>query len=188
MQILCDKAGIYSMVITGLGDEGATHAWNIVYCNGAYYNLDTTWDDPIINPVVKNNLRYRYFLIPDSWIHNITHFSINERTLANGTVIKFFTPPACTSTASNYFAVYGKLASTKEEGEKILYSEILRAANSGMRVAEVRLSNEAAFLEMKKNLATYANWAKTADTTYKVTNVGGRTDATMYIIELDLAY
>jgi len=188
MQILCDKAGIYSMVVTGVGDEGATHAWNVVYCNGAYYNLDTTWDDPILDPVIKNNLRYRYFLVPDSWIHNITHFSVNERTLSNGSVIKYFTPPACTATAANYYTIYGKSASNQKDGENLLYNEILRAANAGMRVAEVRLTDKAAYEAMKGNLGTYAKWAKTADTTYKVTQVKGSTDDTMYVIEIDLYY
>ena len=188
MQLLCDKAGIYSMVVIGIGNKGDSHAWNVVYCNGAYYNLDSTWDDPILKTPVANNLRYRYFLIPDAWIHNITHFSINELTLSDGTVIKMFTPPACTNTAANYYTIYGKLYNNQSEAETALYNEMIRTANAGMRVAEIRLSNKETYDAMKANLKTYSKWIKEAQTTNKVTTVGAACDDTLWVIEIDLAY
>ena len=188
MQLLSDKAGIYSMVVIGIGDRGDSHAWNVVYCNGAYYNLDSTWDDPILNPPVATNLRYRYFLSPDSWIHNITHFSINELTLSDGTVIKMFNPPACTSTAANYYTIYGKLYNTQAEAEKALYNEMVYAANNGLRVAEIRVSSKEVYDAMMANLATYANWIKGAQTTHKVTQVKNSKENTFWVIEIDLMY
>ena len=69
MQYLCDLAGIESMVVVGTNDSNDSHAWNVVKVDGDWYNLDTTWDDPILKEVVENNIRHRYFLVPDEWIH-----------------------------------------------------------------------------------------------------------------------
>lgn len=52
---LCKEAGIPVKYITGYA--GAAHAWNIVKKGDYWYNVDTTWDDP-----VGGSLRYTYFL------------------------------------------------------------------------------------------------------------------------------
>jgi hypothetical protein len=101
MQYLCDRAGIESMVITGANSK-AILMHGMLSGDGAWYNLDTTWDDPILNPPDTTNIRYNYMLVPDSWIHNKTHFKVNELDLSSST-IKFFTPPSCTETKENYF-------------------------------------------------------------------------------------
>lgn len=52
--------GLECRIISGLGN-GEAHAWNIVKVDGAWYNIDLTWDDPLTNngePI----LRYNYFL------------------------------------------------------------------------------------------------------------------------------
>lgn len=40
---MCKEAGLSVRVITGDGG-GASHGWNIVRVDGAYYNIDCTWD------------------------------------------------------------------------------------------------------------------------------------------------
>lgn len=47
------EAGISSRVVHGTA-AGDSHAWNIVYFNGIYYNLDSTWD--------AGCTKYSYFL------------------------------------------------------------------------------------------------------------------------------
>ena len=62
--LLCYKAGIQTEMVYGVADNGQTsesHAWNIVRVDGVWYQIDTTWDDPI-----GGNPQYTYFLIPDS--------------------------------------------------------------------------------------------------------------------------
>lgn len=62
--LLCYKAGIQTEMVYGVADNGQTsesHAWNIVRVDGVWYQIDTTWDDPI-----GENPQYTYFLIPDS--------------------------------------------------------------------------------------------------------------------------
>ena len=60
---LFTDAGLESRIVTGLGD-GENHAWNIVKVNGAWYNIDLTWDDPITSSGAQI-IDYDYFLKND---------------------------------------------------------------------------------------------------------------------------
>lgn len=60
---LLNEAGIECKYVTGYAGE--EHAWNIVKLNGAYYNLDATWDadnDTVINHKSTND----WFLMSDN--------------------------------------------------------------------------------------------------------------------------
>ena len=185
MQYLCDKAGIPSMVITGAGEK-ASHAWNVVNVEGEWYNLDSTWDDPILKTPVANNLSHRYFLVKDSEIHNISHFSINEITLSSGTKIKYFDPPTCTADKNNYFVKSGKLFADQASAEAALKEGMKAAADKKERCIEVRLSSDDAYNAMKNNLKSYSSWIKEQNSS--VTSVSAVTDDALRIIQIDLAY
>lgn len=60
---MCTEAGIPCRIITGTG-KGVPHAWNIVKLGDYWYNVDTTWDDPISSDG-KQRLFYNYFLKSD---------------------------------------------------------------------------------------------------------------------------
>jgi transglutaminase/protease-like cytokinesis protein 3 len=139
MQYLCDLAGIESMVIIGKNPAGSTHAWNVVYCDNGYYNLDATWGDPV-NDHDSNYVRYNFFLVPDSWIVN-DHLSRNLYFKSNGSTIKLFDPPSCTKTTYNYFKVNNKEFSTLSEAEQGLYDELDAAIKAGKNVAEIRVTS-----------------------------------------------
>lgn len=68
---LCRQAGIEELLVYGTADDGTgvqTHAWNQVCIDGEWYNVDVTWDDPLMNGQVVtdgSNLIYEYFLVPD---------------------------------------------------------------------------------------------------------------------------
>lgn len=55
----------------GTADDGSvvqSHAWNQVCIDGEWYNVDVTWDDPLMNGEVitdGSNMIYDYFLVPD---------------------------------------------------------------------------------------------------------------------------
>ncbi len=63
---MCKQSGIPARYITGYGitEEGKkeAHAWNIVKLGDYWYNVDTTWDDPIM----LRALYYDYFLKSDA--------------------------------------------------------------------------------------------------------------------------
>lgn len=51
-------AGIPTKIVTGTAG-GETHMWNEVNLNGKWYQLDTTWDDPVGD--APSDLSYTYF-------------------------------------------------------------------------------------------------------------------------------
>lgn len=140
MQYLCDLAGIDSMVIIGTNPENASHAWNVVYCDNGYYNLDATWGDPE-NAHNFNYIRYNWFLVPDEWIKN-DHINVNIFFRSNGSTIKLFDPPACTKSACNYFKAYNKEYSDVDSAVQGMYEEIAAAVKAGRNVAEIRVTSK----------------------------------------------
>jgi transglutaminase/protease-like cytokinesis protein 3 len=60
---LLSDAGIESRIISGTAG-GGSHIWNIVKVDGKWYNLDLTWDDPIMSDG-KQVISYDYFLKND---------------------------------------------------------------------------------------------------------------------------
>ena len=70
--LLCAKAGVQSYIMYGEAgnarDGWDTHAWNVVRINGEWYQVDCTWDDPLVNEMIvtgRDNLTYTYFLLTD---------------------------------------------------------------------------------------------------------------------------
>lgn len=55
-EALLDALGVKVIVVSN-----STHAWNMVWLDGAWYHLDVTWDDPV--PDVPGRVVYTYFLI-----------------------------------------------------------------------------------------------------------------------------
>ena len=52
-------------IATNSSGERENHAWNCIKLDGIWYEVDVTWDDPIIiggNGRISNNIKYRYYL------------------------------------------------------------------------------------------------------------------------------
>lgn len=145
MQYLCDYAGIESMVVVGTNNKDASHAWNVVKVKGAWYNIDTTWGDPICSHGPKY-IRYEFFLVPDAWIREISHYNINKKI--EGTKVTYFAPPSCTKSTYNYFKVYKKEFSDIAAAEKELYAQLDAAVKSGTNVAEIRVTSQELYDKM----------------------------------------
>ena len=184
IQYLCDLAGIESTVVVGTDKNDNSHAWNVVKVDGKWYNLDTTWDDPILSNVVKTNIRYRYFLVPDEWIHNKSHFNVNKKT--TGTQVTYFTPPACTSDDMNYFKVTKQLYSDEASADTALRAKLKECAASNTRAVEIRVTSQAVYDAVTKNLKDYASWIKSENSA--VTSVSSNCDPNTLVIELDLSF
>ena len=184
MQYLCDMAGIESMVIVGSNEANDTHAWNVVKVDGEWYNLDCTWDDPILTEVDKTNVRYRYFLVPDEWIHNKSHFNVNKKI--SGTQLTYFTPPSCTATKMNYFNVTNQLYSDAASADSALKDKMKETASNKMRAAEIRVSDKSIYDSVTANLKDYASWIKGENSAVK--SVASNCDPNTLVIELDLIY
>ena len=131
---LCSKAGIDCFTVSGTNSEGALHAWNIVKLDDMWYNVDCTWDDPILDPVDTDFIRYYYFLAADSDISGVTHFPDNS----------YFTYPICSS-GENYYRREGYYAESGDEGAELLKKAALDALSCGRKDAGVRFSDEKAY-------------------------------------------
>ncbi len=131
MAFLCSEAGIPNYMVTGSDADGATHAWNKVILDGEWYNVDCTWDDPILKRDQKDFVRHDYMLVTDAEIEGITHFT-NE--LYSGV-------PACTATAGNYFTRKGLVYGTAAEAMEAMREQVKTAGLAGKRETEFRLSD-----------------------------------------------
>ncbi len=66
------KLGIESIYVSGEAKSSSgseLHAWNKVKLDGLYYNIDTTWDDPV-SPDGENLLLYDYYLVSDETLRS----------------------------------------------------------------------------------------------------------------------
>lgn len=71
-QYVMNQAGIPTYYVVGTS-EGEDHAWNLVYLNGTYVNVDLTWDD-------TGNSPYRFYNLTDDEMnqsHTRTGLSVN---------------------------------------------------------------------------------------------------------------
>jgi len=80
MQFLLAKAGIESVYVSGTGN-GEGHAWNKVKIDGQWYNVDSTWDDPV--PDRKNEVSYDYFLVTDEQLARNHKWKQEDLPVAN---------------------------------------------------------------------------------------------------------
>lgn len=68
LKYLANQAGIQCEIMQGTATNGEgqteSHAWNCVKLGDSWYEIDATWDDPIIvgNGYKFNSYKYRYFL------------------------------------------------------------------------------------------------------------------------------
>jgi hypothetical protein len=111
MYRLLNAAGVSTKIVTGTAN-GVPHAWNLVSINGAYYQLDSTFDDPISSS--GNLLSYNYFNITDSQISRDHSWNRNNY-------------PTATSTAANYFKVNNLLANNKNDFYSIIYDGLAKS-------------------------------------------------------------
>ncbi len=133
---LCDKAGIPNYVVTGTSESGESHAWNKVLLDGEWYNVDCTWDDPILKRDSPDFVRHDYLLVKDSEIEGITHFP--DSTLFSGL-------PPCEGDELNYFRGKGLMFDSASDGLEAFAEQVKAAGLSGRREAEVRFSGENAY-------------------------------------------
>jgi transglutaminase/protease-like cytokinesis protein 3 len=186
VQYLCDLSGIESMFITGTTDTGLSHAWNIVKVEGNWYNFDTTWSDPVLETANYKNINHMYILVPDKWILNKSHFNQNKVIYSDGSEILYFTPPACTSDAMNWFIqkgeVYSDAASAKAEIER----QLDNAAKNGLRTTEIMCSSKTVYDAVLKDAVAMQNALKAKYSNVRALSI--KSNPNMYVIELDVLY
>ncbi|MGN1304920.1 MAG: transglutaminase domain-containing protein [Oscillospiraceae bacterium] len=188
MQYLFDVAGIESVVIIGKNAEGTTHAWNKVYCENGYYNIDATWGDPI-NDHDKNYIRYNYFLVPDAWIKN-DHLNPNTFFRSNGSTIHLFEEPACTKTSANYYKATNKEFSSYKDAVAGMKAEIDAAIKAGSVAVTVRVTDKSIWDKMNTNdtFRELQNYAKAKSSKVKKISRLTKYGEGCYVVQYDIYY
>lgn len=141
---ICAKAGIKTVNVVGraTASDGHTenHMWNKVYLKKKWYDIDLTWDDPVM-PYVENK-SYKYFL-PGSAEFAKSHKPCN-------TSLTY--PESTSDTSMNYYARKGLVAEDSDEAYDMLVSQIAKAANKGKTTAAIKLSDSSVFRNFKNYL------------------------------------
>ncbi|QXE20180.1 transglutaminase domain-containing protein [Clostridium sp. 001] len=91
MDRLLAAADIECKMVIGQGNDGdgwISHAWNIVKIQGQYYQVDSTWDDPVTNDGSKL-LSHSYFNITDSQIAKNHEWDKSDYPECNSTDYSF---------------------------------------------------------------------------------------------------
>jgi hypothetical protein len=91
MKRLLDEVGIESRVITGevFGASSGPHAWNLVKLSNEYYQLDVTFDDPVVNDGSENVLSHSYFNLTDIEMSKNHTWDITKYPKCNNATFKF---------------------------------------------------------------------------------------------------
>ncbi len=113
-QYLMHQLGIPCTLVFGTGAGGENHGWNMVMCDGDWYQVDVTWGDPVDeNGNPGSSLDYTYFMITD------------EEMYRDHTLDPTLPVPQCTATTYNYYRQSGlQLASW----DSVSYESLLRNA------------------------------------------------------------
>lgn len=133
---ICSKAGIKTVNVVGkaTADDGHTenHMWNRVYLKKQWYDIDLTWDDPVM-PYIENK-SYKYFL-PGSAVFAKSHKPCD-------TSLSY--PKATDDTSMNYYTKKKLVAEDNNSAYSLLASQIAKASKKGNSAATIKLSDSKA--------------------------------------------
>ena len=114
MKWLLEEMNIPCMVMAGTTSADAVgHAWNIVYIDGEYYDLDVT------NDVMSNERDYKYY-----GAYNVSRFWIREKYSQNVSFAGFIELPGSLNMNNSYHHLRGEFVYTGEEFENRLFDQL----------------------------------------------------------------
>ena len=134
-QYLLQQLGIRALYVSGYG-EGEAHAWNIVLADGAWYQIDTTWGDPITDDG-SNQKNFVYFCLTD------------EEMLRNHQPDGSYSYPVCTATAANWYRREGRWM---EQYDEQWLLELMRRDLAESGVVRFRCANEGIYRQAYRSL------------------------------------
>lgn len=108
-KLLLNLVGIECEIVTGLARNNVPHAWNIVKIDGAWYMLDTTYDDPITfdnNGKRIETLSYDYFNVTSNTLMQDHSWETNKWPVAYGTKYNYYIHSKQVINSYNEFKTY----------------------------------------------------------------------------------
>ena len=138
LDYLCEKAGIYSLLISGesTNSSGVTqsHIWNKIQLDGKWYNFDVTWDDPVSN-FGADYIRYDNFALTDE------ELSLSHTVDKN----KFGYYPKAEDKEQNYFRKNGLYITAEDNKEDIITRAFELSLNEGSKTINLRCDDSETF-------------------------------------------
>ncbi len=100
-QYLMSQLGIPCTLALGEDAGGDAHGWNMVLCDGSWYQMDVTWGDPVDSEGEPGtSIQYTYCLITDQELYR-------DHTLSSPIPM-----PICYDTTCNYYVREGRYFET----------------------------------------------------------------------------
>lgn len=134
--LLLNRLGVETILVFGesSNSDGAAwegHCWNIVKLDGAYYQLDTTWGDPVGD---EQTITYDYF--------NLTDAEISRDHRADDPSLY----PACNATKYNYYRYEGYYL---ESFDKDKLSAWIQEAQNGQNGVTFKCADENLYWQVR---------------------------------------
>lgn len=150
-QLLMTYAGIDSIYAVGYGNGGG-HAWNLVYLDGAWYNIDLTWDDTGTDFSYNDGIRYRYYNCDTDFFGNHVYMP---------TVFKgMYEVPETHEQKYNYYQYYGLYVTAEVMAEESTFlnfmdNVLIMASDRGDYLLQFAFDSENTRNLFKEYLETY---------------------------------
>lgn len=127
-KLLLNLCEIENIKVVG-NSKGVGHAWNLVKLGNDFYNLDTTWDDPVTTDN-SNVKRYDYYNITDEKLSKDHTWNKEKYPSANGTYFNYEnTKNLILNDTSNYTEAY-----TSFESVFLKYPDLSSASNQNNNI------------------------------------------------------
>lgn len=146
-QYLLNRLGVECTMVQGNVDTGEGHAWNLVFVDGSFYYVDTTWGDVYYKGESGNRSKAGYPEI------NYDYLCITTKDLLRTHILNTYVPlPECVDTKDNYYVREGALFTDYDRERMKLLFENARLENKTF--VTVKCVDEACFREIMDALIT----------------------------------
>ena len=110
--LMLTEAHIKNYIVDGSAG-GQSHAWNLVLISGHWYNLDTTWDDPVPNE--PGVVHYDYFNLTDAQLRRTHTWNPKGLPVADTNFVTWLShQPGVSQSGANVTATSNKTAASYE--------------------------------------------------------------------------
>lgn len=139
VQYLLQKMGIETLLVTGTVSETGAHAWNIVKCNGNYYQIDATFGDRAFASGYTEDM-------PELLHYDYTYLCCDDSVMyRDRTVDDNLSVPECSATDLNYYLLQGIYF---DSYDSYVQNSVIANIQSGCRWWRGKFSNVEAYEEM----------------------------------------
>lgn len=141
-QYLLQRMGMTALYVTGNVVDRGDHAWNIVQCDGEYYQVDTTFGDPNFMDYNAEQME----TLPDEFMHDYYYLCCNDEMMYRDRTVDAELPvPVCSSSTYNYYELNDAYF---ESYSSDVIDNLTDSIINGKRYWFCRFSNQEAYQQM----------------------------------------